>query len=99
MSSSIFDISFALLDAMCVIVLAAYLITRSRYFSEVVEGHRNLKNRAALIVAFGAFSIYGSLIGINVMGAVMNFRDLGPLVGGIFRGPVVDIGAGLIGAA
>lgn len=99
MGSSIFDISFALMQAMCVIVLAAYLITRSRYFSEVVEGHRTLKNQAVLIVAFGAFSIYGSLIGINVMGAVMNVRDLGPLVGGIFCGPVVGIGAGLIGAA
>ena len=99
MSPSVFDISFALLEAMCVIILAAYLITRSRYFLDVVEGRSNLKDQAVLAIAFGAFSVYGTLMGININGAVMNVRDLGPLVGGLFCGPVVGIGAGLIGAA
>jgi len=99
MNPLVLEISFDLLEAMSVIILAAYLITRSRYFSEAVEGHPSLENQAVLIAAFGAFSIYGTLMGINVMGAVMNVRDLGPLVGGLFCGPIVGIGAGLIGAA
>ena len=32
------------------------------------------------------------------MGAIFNVRDLGPMVGGLVGGPVVGIGAGLIGA-
>jgi len=99
MSLSIFDISFALLEAMCVIILAAYLITRSKFFAETIEGRPTLKNQATLILFFGAFSVYGTLMGIDVMGAVMNVRDLGPLVAGLFCGPIVGLGAGLIGAA
>jgi PAS domain S-box-containing protein len=99
MSSSVFDISFALLEAMCVIVLAAYLITRSKYFTEVIENQNTIKNQAILIVFFGALSVYGTLMGVDVMGAVMNVRDLGPLAAGLFCGPVVGLGAGLIGGA
>jgi PAS domain S-box-containing protein len=99
MSSSVFDISFALLEAMCVIVLAAYLITRSKYFTEIIENRRTLKNQAILIICFGALSVYGTLMGVNVMGAVINVRDLGPLAAGLFCGPVVGLGAGLIGGA
>ncbi len=99
MSSSVFDISFALLESMCVIVLAAYLITRSKYFTEIIENRRTLMNQAILIICFGALSVYGTLMGVNVMGAVINVRDLGPLAAGLFCGPVVGLGAGLIGGA
>ncbi len=99
MSPSVFDISFALLEAMCVVILASYLITRSKFFAETIEGRQTYKNQAILILFFGALSVYGTLMGIEVMGAVMNVRDLGPLVAGLFCGPVVGLGAGLIGAA
>jgi len=84
MSPSVFDISFALLESMCVIILGAYLITRSKIFSETIEGRSTLKSQAILILFFGALSVYGTLMGIEVMGAVMNVRDLGPLVAGLF---------------
>ncbi len=99
MSSSVFSISFALLEAMCVIVLAAYLISRSKYFIEIIENQKTIKNQAILIVFFGALSVYGTLMGVDVLGAVMNVRDLGPMAAGLFCGPVVGLGAGLIGGA
>jgi sigma-B regulation protein RsbU (phosphoserine phosphatase) len=96
---SIVSHSLVLLQATCVILVSAYLITRSRYFVEVLDGHRTWKNQLALILFFGAVSVYGSVIGISYSGAVISVRDLGPLAGGLACGPLVGLGAGLIGGA
>lgn len=97
MYQEIISISLELLQVACVIVVAAYLITRSRYFSELIEGRASWKTLAILAIFFGAFSIYGCLSSINVMGGLINVRDLGPMVGGLLGGPLVGVGAGLIG--
>lgn len=86
-----------LLEKMCVIVVLAYLLVNTRYFKEVLEGKFTLENQAVLIVFFGAVSIYGTIAGIPIMGAVANIRDMGPMIAGLLGGPVIGIGAGLIG--
>lgn len=88
-----------LFQMMAVIVILAYLVTRTRSFSEVLSGVFTWKNQLFLIVFFGIMSIYGTESGILILGAPVNVRDLGPMVGGLACGPVVGIGAGLIGAA
>jgi phosphoserine phosphatase RsbU/P len=88
-----------LLQLMCVIIVAAYLLTRSRIFPEILEGHPDVKDRIILVLLFGALSIYGSVSGIEFMGSVVNVRDLGPMLAGLLAGPWVGLGAGLIGAA
>jgi len=99
MVNSLISDSLVLLQAVSVIVVAALLISRSRYFTEVLDGQVTWKSQMVLILFFGAVSIYGSIIGINLMGAIISVRDLGPLVGGLACGPIVGVGAGLIGAA
>ncbi|MDD4127484.1 MAG: SpoIIE family protein phosphatase [Methanomicrobium sp.] len=99
MPATILSSLIVLLQLMCVIVVAAYLLTRCRFFSSVLNGHPVLKVQAALILFFGALSIYGTLGGVEIAGVTVNIRDLGPMVGGLIGGPVVGIGAGLIGAA
>ncbi|WP_332448576.1 PP2C family protein-serine/threonine phosphatase [Methanoculleus sp.] len=91
------DMFFVLLQMICVIVVAAYLISRTASFNEVLEGRVTWKGQAILILLFGALSIYGTESGITILGAPANVRDLGPMVGGLACGPVVGIGAGLIG--
>ncbi|OPY46193.1 MAG: Stage II sporulation protein E (SpoIIE) [Methanosaeta sp. PtaU1.Bin028] len=93
------DSYLELLQAACVIVLSAYLIIRSRYFAETLDKTPSKKSLLVLALFFGAVSIYGSLMGIRMMQAIASVRDLGPLAGGLFCGPVVGTGAGLIGAA
>ena len=93
------DMFFVLLQMICVIVVAAYLIARTRSFTEVLEGRVTWKGQAILVLVFGALSIYGTESGITILGATANVRDLGPMVGGLACGPVVGIGSGLIGAA
>ncbi len=99
MVNSLISNSLVLLQAVSVIVVAALLISRSKYFTEVLDGRATWKSQIVLALFFGAVSIYGTLIGINLLGAIISVRDLGPLVGGLACGPMVGLGAGLIGAA
>lgn len=88
-----------LLQMSCVIVVIAYIVTRSRYFTEVLEGRPSIQAQVILTIVFGLVSIYGTISGVEVLGAIINVRDLGPMVAGLTCGPFVGIGAGLIGAA
>lgn len=99
MVSAILSSLLILLQMICVIIVVAYLLTRSRIFSEVLDGHLTIPTQVILILVFGALSVYGTLSGVEIMGAVVNVRDLGPMLAGLLGGPVVGVGAGLIGAA
>ncbi|MHB8163025.1 MAG: LytS/YhcK type 5TM receptor domain-containing protein [Methanoregula sp.] len=88
-----------LVQLMCVIIVAAYLLSRSRMFTEILDGHPTLKTRIILVIFFGALSVYGTISGIDFLGSVVNVRDLGPMLAGLLAGPWVGVGAGLIGAA
>ncbi|WP_292367673.1 PP2C family protein-serine/threonine phosphatase [Methanoregula sp. UBA64] len=99
MADSLLPLILAMIQLMCVIIVAAYLLTRSKFFASVLEGHPVIKVQVILIVFFGALSVYGTMGGIPIMDAVINVRDLGPIMAGLLGGPLVGLGAGLIGAA
>ena len=99
MDSPVFSSVLILLQLISVIIVAAYLLTRSRIFPEILDGHPALKTQVIMVLFFGALSIYGTLSGIDFMGAQINVRDLGPMLAGMLGGPLVGLGAGLIGAA
>jgi len=88
-----------LFEMACVIVLFACLFTRSRLFVEVLENRPAILTRIALALAFGLLSIFGMCSGIVFSGAVVNVRDLGPIIAGLLCGPYIGLGAGLIGGA
>jgi sigma-B regulation protein RsbU (phosphoserine phosphatase) len=99
MAATIFSSLLILLQLICVIVVVAYLLTRSRLFVDVLDGHPAKKTQIILMFFFGVLSIYGTVSGVEMLGAIVNVRDLGPMVAGLIGGPVVGLGAGLIGAA
>ncbi|PKL68447.1 MAG: stage II sporulation protein E [Methanomicrobiales archaeon HGW-Methanomicrobiales-1] len=99
MDATIFSSLLVLLQLSCVIVVVAYLLTRRKLFIEVLDGHPAIKTQIVLILVFGALSVFGTISGVEVLGAIINVRDLGPMVAGLIGGPVVGVGAGLIGAA
>ena len=88
-----------LVQMICVIVVAAYLLTRSRLFTEILDGHPSVRAQIVMVLVFGVLSVYGTMSGITILGAEINVRDLGPMVAGLTCGPLVGLGAGLIGAA
>ncbi|MDD1675824.1 MAG: stage II sporulation protein E, partial [Methanomicrobiales archaeon] len=98
MAATLLSMLVLLLQLASVIVVVAYLLTRSRFFVEVLDGRLTIRTQIILIVVFGALSIYGTVGGVEVLGAIINVRDLGPMVAGLLGGPVVGLGAGVIGA-
>jgi phosphoserine phosphatase RsbU/P len=95
---SIADLSLDLVEKICVVVLFAYIVTRTKYFTQVLGRQSDIKNRVFLVLVFGGFAIYGTYSGVELpSGAIANIRDLGPMIAGLVGGPVVGLGAGLIG--
>jgi sigma-B regulation protein RsbU (phosphoserine phosphatase) len=92
-----FDLIVDLVKSMAVIIVVAYLFTRTPLYRQVLDQKLGRQGRLLLVLIFGAFSVWGTLSGVNVNGAIANTRDLGPALGGLIGGPVVGIGAGLIG--
>lgn len=98
MESTILTSLLVLMQLICVISVVAYLLTRSRLFVEILDGAFSIRTQVVLILVFGGLSIYGTVSGVEFMGAIANVRDLGPMLAGLLGGPVAGIGAGLIGA-
>ena len=95
---SITDLILDLVAKVCVVIVFVYLVTRTRYFTEILDKQFNVKNQIVLILSFGIFAIYSTYSGIKLpSGAIANIRDLGPMVIGLIGGPVMGLGAGLIG--
>lgn len=79
-------------------MVLAYVLTRTRAYTDIMARKEITPNQQiGMALIFGVFSIYGTLSGIDVMGAIANIRDLGPAIAGLVGGPWVGIGAGLIG--
>jgi sigma-B regulation protein RsbU (phosphoserine phosphatase) len=91
------DLLISLTEIMCVIIVAAYVLTRTKMFSESLGGKIPWKSQMILMLVFGLLSIFGTYAGIDIMGVKVNVRDLGPMIAGLVGGPFMGIGAGLIG--
>lgn len=86
-----------LIEKTCVIIVIAYIISRTSFFREILQKKFTFKNQILFIAAFGAISIFGTYSGINIMGALANVRDIGPIIAGLVGGPWIGLAVGLIG--
>lgn len=57
-----------------------------------------VKDQLFLTLVFGIFSVLGNYLSIPILGSLANHRIVGVVVGGLFGGPWVGLGAGAIGA-
>ena len=98
MDVSVTDILIDLIKTSCVVIAFAYVVTRARFFTEVLDKQFTFRNQLILVALFGALSIFGTYGGIRLpSGAIANIRDLGPMVAGLIGGPVIGVAVGLIG--
>ncbi|MHB8163184.1 MAG: PAS domain S-box protein [Methanoregula sp.] len=97
MDLTIIQSSVTLFEILCVIIVFASIFMRSRFFNEVFEHHPAWTTQILLVVFFGIMSIFGTLSGLSIYGAVVNVRDLGPMAAGLLCGPYIGIGSGIIG--
>ena len=94
---SLIQTLLSLINSVAVIVVIAYFLTRSSLFKRVLEKNMTWKDQILLVLIFGMFSIYGTLGGFRILGGIASIRDLGPTVAGLLAGPLVGLGAGIIG--
>jgi two-component system sensor histidine kinase LytS len=86
-----------LVSNMSIILLITYFLSKTLIFKNLVTGRQNsLAHKLLMAVIFGLIGILATYTGISVHGAIANSRIIGVLVGGIFGGPLVGLGAGLI---
>lgn len=88
----------SLVNELAVILIVAYLLTRTNlYIDVIVNKNINFKNGLILVLIFGGFAIYGTVNGVQVNNVIINVRGIFPAFAGLIAGPVVGLGAGLIG--
>ena len=98
MGESIVTLIISLIETTSVVLVFAYVVSRTRFFTETLDKRKSVKNSIVLIVLFGALSIFGTYGGIRLpQDAIANIRDLGAMMAGLVAGPIVGLGAGLIG--
>lgn len=79
--------------------IGAYLTTRLPAIRRALAySQYRMQDKLVLAIVFGLFSAIGNFIGIPVLGALANTRIVGPIAGGLLGGPIVGVGAGIIGA-
>lgn len=80
------------------LVLIASLLTKSKMVRRMLlEKRGSFGGQVTLAIFFGFFCILSTYTGIQLEDVIANTRVIGALAGGIIGGPVVGIGAGLIG--
>ncbi|MDD3395299.1 MAG: LytS/YhcK type 5TM receptor domain-containing protein, partial [Anaerotignum sp.] len=80
------------------LVIIAQLLTKTTFVKQFMFSYKtDIRSNFALAVIFGLISILSTYTGINVNGAIVNTRVIGVMSGGIIGGPIVGMGAAIIG--
>jgi LytS/YehU family sensor histidine kinase len=82
-----------------VLGVAAYITAQLPPFRRALNHvPYRINDQLILILIFGFFSGVGNYLSIPVMGSLAHTRIVGVVAGGLLGGPVVGVGAGIIGA-
>lgn len=98
MLASMINLLITVLNTACVMTVVAYILTRTRFYSEILDKKFDFKNQFLLILIFGFFTMYSAQNAIPVGGGLVSLRPTGPIVSGLLAGPLVGGCVGLIGA-
>ena len=94
----LFQFSILIVTNLGIAVLAGLVFGKTHLLD---ERHSKLPEWARGMLGalvFGIFSIIGTATSMNYNGALLNVRDAPVIAGGVWFGPVVGIGAAVIGA-
>lgn len=86
-----------LLEQMSTIAVAAFILSQSGIFKNIMKDNLNKLNKITIIVFFSIVSIVGTYTGIGMAPyALANTRPIGVIVSGYIGGPLVGIIVGAI---
>jgi sigma-B regulation protein RsbU (phosphoserine phosphatase) len=97
MDFSVFGILWALIERACLVLVIFLVLFHLKFFKRMASQKLNVLDQLVLAVLFAFFALYGTYSGIQTSGAIANIRNVGPIMGGLLGGPLVGLGAGLIG--
>ncbi|WP_377806015.1 sensor histidine kinase [Azospirillum sp. A29] len=90
-------LSLVLLQQMCVYLVVAYLLSRTKIFIPLTHATIRPPHKLACYVIFSLFCIMGTILGLPVVHAIANTPAIGAVLGGLLGGPLVGLGVGITG--
>lgn len=92
-----FDLVLLLLQQMCVFLVIAWLMSKTRLFIPLMQVTVRLPHKLLCYVTFSIFCIMGTYFGLHIEDSIANTRAIGAVMGGLLGGPVVGGLVGLTG--
>ncbi|WP_144290431.1 sensor histidine kinase [Chitinilyticum litopenaei] len=86
-----------LLQQTCVFLVIAWLLSKTPLFTPLMQVTIRLPHKLTCYVAFSAFCILGTYLGLKVGESIANIRAIGAVLGGLLGGPSVGLAVGLTG--
>lgn len=87
---------YSLLQESLLIMFVFFLFSKSETFKNIFANRATPWDMTKTIILFALIGIYGTTLGIPVVGAISNIRDTAPFIAGFIGGPVVGIVTGLV---
>ena len=86
-----------IITIVCLVILVR-LVSPRDFFQRALTRNASFQDKLTVIIIFGLFSVFCTYMGTTLpSGAIINVRDMAPMLAGLIGGPLVGLGAGLIG--
>ena len=85
-----FDLVLLLLQQMCVFLVIAWLMSKTRLFIPLMQVTVRLPHKLLCYVTFSIFCIMGTYFGLHIEDSIANTRAIGAVMGGLLGGPAVS---------
>ncbi|EPP1034474.1 LytS/YhcK type 5TM receptor domain-containing protein [Cronobacter turicensis] len=92
-----FNLVLLLLQQMCVFLVIAWLMSKTRLFIPLIQVSIRLPHKLLCYVTFSGFCIMGTYFGLHIQDSIANTRAIGAVMGGLLGGPLVGGLVGLTG--
>ena len=92
-----FNLVLLLLQQMCVYLVIAWLMSKTRLFIPLMQVTVRLPHKLLCYVTFSIFCIMGTYFGLHIEDSIANTRAIGAVMGGLLGGPLVGGLVGLTG--
>jgi LytS/YehU family sensor histidine kinase len=86
----------ALLGTASFMIIIGCVCIRLKLFKSSASKN-NMVGKLVIALVFGLLAIYGTLMGTETAGAIVNVRELAAVIAGVAGGPISGLIAGLIG--
>ncbi|WLI77742.1 sensor histidine kinase [Kosakonia sp. H02] len=92
-----FNLVLLLLQQMCVFLVIAWLMSKTRLFIPLIQVTVRLPHKLLCYVTFSIFCVLGTYFGLHIEDSIANTRAIGAVMGGLLGGPLVGGLVGLTG--